>query len=530
MVKKSDRFHHDDEHDEEVEKDEGKKVKTSFWMLLGVILLALIPRFYFLFFKADIQTFSSLWYGDVWHHWMIGYLTKEIGLSKGFLRLWDLKGMEYYWGALHPLLLVALFKIFGTADVLIPRLLSLVCGVTSISLVFLIVRRYWGLAVAWGAVIFASLSPIGIFNDASGLTDPLSVMLILWAVYFWPRKAFWAGVMLALAAMNRAEYWLFALGMVLVSMVIYRDWDKRITMFAGWFGVMLLYMKYLVNWTGNAIYPVAINFMATAEGGWFAGVNFDRKALTNIAICKGIFIGAGLGTILVWWKKIKGRWLWFFGLMNLGFLGYMLGFSEYRQSWMAEDRVWVDRLWNWPQMFLGIVMAVVVLGWLPKRFKWWKKLHLGWLTMGAVVVMSQLLWKVYVDNGGFASFRWNYIRPLAKVTIGAYEGGSILLPEITDFLAYALYRYEGIEGKYFVGQMFGPFYYIEGDAYENWEENRARVADFFRENDIRLMVINDKQERKRDDYLRLIRKEPDWFTFVTEYHEKMIYKIHLPEI
>lgn len=525
MVKKRQRLHQDDdERDEEIEKDKGKKIKTSFWVLLGVVLLALIPRWYFLFFKADIQTFGSFWYGDVFHHWMIGYLTKEIGLAKGFLRLWDLKGLEYYWGLLHPMMLVGLFKVTGSADILIVRLLSLVCGVVSIALVWLIVQRYWNKAAAWGAAIIASLSPIGIFTDASGMTDPLSTVLVLGAIYLWPRKPFWAGTLLALSAMNRAEYWLFAVGLVLVSMVVYRNWDKRIAMFTGWLWLTALYMKYLTDKTGNAIYPVVTNFFATARGDWFEGKILKPDQLLYIGIAKGMFIATALVTVWFFKKKPRGKWLWVFGLMNMGFVTGILGFTAYKESWM--DRIWVDRLWNWPQMFLGIFLAVVVLWWLPKRWKWWRKLKLGWLVIGGVVVGSQLLWQVFVKNDGFMPYKWGFYRPLAKIVADRYEGGAILLPERTDFLVYALVKYNGIEGKNFIGQMFGPFFYIEGDAFANWEEHRPTVEKFFKENDIRLMVLDIKYDEE-PVYLKLIEQEPGWFTHMDTFGEAEVYRVNI---
>src|SRR3979490_1862223 len=69
---------------------------------------AAIPRLLYLFVFSDPENPGVRRYGDVWHHWQIAYLTKEIGLSapEG-PRLWDLKGLDYFWGILHPLLMVA---------------------------------------------------------------------------------------------------------------------------------------------------------------------------------------------------------------------------------------------------------------------------------------------------------------------------------------------------------------------------------------------------------------------------------------
>ncbi|MCH7560844.1 MAG: hypothetical protein IIC67_05675 [Thaumarchaeota archaeon] len=207
----------------------------------------------------------------------------------------------------------------------------------------------------------------------------------------------------------------------------------------------------------------------------------------------------------------------------MGFVSFMLGFAEYKQSWL--ERIWVDRLWNWPQMFLGIALSVAVLYWLPKKIKLWQKLRLGWGVVLSVVVASQLLWVIIVRNDGLVPYKWAFFRPLAQVVAQEYEGGSILLPEVTDFLVYALNRYNGIEGKYFVGQMFGPFFYIEGDAFLNWEENQEQVEKFFRKEDIRLMVVADLE----GPYMQLTKKEPRWFTYLNDFGGMKIYKVQLPE-
>jgi len=60
----------------------------------GIFLLAALPRLFVIFFVTDPQNPGLGWYGDTFHHWQIAYLSKEIGFSQGFLRLWDFKGLE----------------------------------------------------------------------------------------------------------------------------------------------------------------------------------------------------------------------------------------------------------------------------------------------------------------------------------------------------------------------------------------------------------------------------------------------------
>lgn len=132
---------------------------------LGVFALALLPRLYFLYFVTDPDILIPSWSNDTWHRWQIAYLSKEIGFSNGFLRLWDFKGLEYYWGVLHPLMLAGLFAITKSVDVMILRWLTLVTGVLNIVFFYLLGKRFWNWQVGLAAALFAALNPIVILND-----------------------------------------------------------------------------------------------------------------------------------------------------------------------------------------------------------------------------------------------------------------------------------------------------------------------------------------------------------------------------
>ena len=139
---------------------------------------AALPRLLYLFGFTDPENPGIRRYGDVWHHWQIAYLTKEIGLSApGGPRLWDLKGLDYFWGILHPLLMVGLFQLTGSIDIVLNRLVSLAFGVLVVVLLFHICRRFWGTQVALGAALIAILLPTSVMNDASGMLEPLGVSL-----------------------------------------------------------------------------------------------------------------------------------------------------------------------------------------------------------------------------------------------------------------------------------------------------------------------------------------------------------------
>jgi hypothetical protein len=139
----------------------------SWYWTAGLVAVALLPRLIYVFLVSNPENAGDSWYGDTYHHWQIAYLTKEVGLAApGGPRLWDLKGLEYFWGLVQPLLLVALFYATGSIDIVLERLLSAAFGVLVVVLIFHLCRRYWGMRVAVPATAFGALVPTAVFNDA----------------------------------------------------------------------------------------------------------------------------------------------------------------------------------------------------------------------------------------------------------------------------------------------------------------------------------------------------------------------------
>ena len=117
-------------------------------------------RIWVLFNVYDPQNPGDGWHGDVFHHWQIAYLTDQVGLHQSFLRLWDLKGMEFFWGPFHPLLLTLLFNITGSFSIIIPRIVSIIFGSLLLSLIYLAGKRYWGRWVGIAAATLGVLNPV----------------------------------------------------------------------------------------------------------------------------------------------------------------------------------------------------------------------------------------------------------------------------------------------------------------------------------------------------------------------------------
>lgn len=508
---------------EEIEEGEKQAGKFSWWalvILLGIFLLAFSPRLYFLFFVSGTQNAGPNWYGDVYHHWQIAYLSKTVGFAHGFLRLWDLKGMEYFWGLLHPLVLVFLFTITRSVDLLVPRLLSVFCGAGIATLLFIIIRRYFGILTALLTAIWAAFFPVLVYTDSLGMQDQLAFLVLLAGIYFWPKKPALTGIFLGLAAMGRTEYWLFGLGLILAIFIIERDFNKNVVAFGSWFIIIFLYMKYLLDKTGNPIYPVWWNYLAHVVGEWQVVKQLTADALLGKRVFQVVFGIGLLGAIFTFWKKPKAYLLFLLGFGSLIFNGFFFGFSAYIYAWV--NRYYVDRLLNLPYIFLGFLLSVIFVYFLGQRVKFWSKLKLGVVAVLAFLVGSQFLfWKPIMFYFRMAQEGWPQEVNLAARVAKYYQEGKILIPEDRAYFTYALVRFHNIRGESIIGQMFDPYYYMKEDPYQNWSENREKILSWLRQEDIRLIAFYPDRER----YAHLIKKESQYFEFKENTGILMIYQV-----
>jgi len=517
-----------DEEEEDHEKAaeaEAKVPKSSttqkvlvIFCVLFLFALAIIPRLYFLFFVSDPQNAGLGWYGDVYHHWQIAYLSKEIGFTHGITRLWDLKGLEYFWGIGYSYILVILFALFGSADIIIPRLLDVVLGSFSIVLIFLIVRKYFNFLTAAVASVFAALNPISVFNDTSGMHEPVGIFFLLLGILFFENGAFLSGLFLAVASTMRAEYWLFSIVLVLAVLLREKVLEKKIVFFVGWAIPILVYMKILLDRTGNPIYPLWWNFLGNAVGKWQADVPFSPQQLTLryfLGFVLAFTVLCGLVTII---KKPKWYLFGLLGFTNIAFLAFFVGFTDYLKSFLP--RFFVDRIMVLPYVFCGFLITIFLVWFIPK------KTHqafaiVGSLIVAAILVISQYewvpIWKYFSPSSGI----WKSESKIAGLVAASYTGGSVLIPEDRPWLTYMLYK-DGIEGKKIRGQLYDPFYYMGKEPYLNWGEKRLKIFQWLRDEDIKLIVVYPHRER----YTELFKREEKNFELTASMPDSiLIYRV-----
>jgi hypothetical protein len=482
----------DEEHPAE---DPPRAVAPAGWRwIAAVAALAAIPRLVYLLAVSDPENPGLGVYDDVWHHWQIAYLTKEIGLfAPGGPRLWDLKGLDYFWGILHPLLMVAVFALTGSIDIVLLRLVSVVFGVITAVLLFDISRRLWNMQVAVAVALFACVLPTSVMNDASGMLEPMGVALCLVGIWAWTRgSGGWSGIAFGLAAMARAEAWLFSLGLVIAA------GRKRAGLWFGFGVTIAIYAFVLWVKTGNPIYPLWWNFFANALGQWGTPITSDQQDVRPVLGL--VLVAAVIGLVWALRARPTGYMLLTFGFGYWVFTAGMLGFTSFLSTW----RWWmpISRRFEFPYEFAGVLLAIVVLYWLrPPRPA------LGWAAIAGALVATQLLWLPVSAAFGPTESAWQQSlvdsRQLgAWYNTAPYQGHALAMPADRPDITYGLARFGNVEGRHLVSEMYDPF------AYPGASD--ARVGCWLFAYDIRLVAVSQSDS----NLMQVVRSHPDWFVDV----------------
>jgi hypothetical protein len=506
------------------------KAKGWDWIIaMGILALAIGVRVYYLFNISDPQNAGDAWYDDTYHHWQVAYLTREIGLGEGFLRLWDLKGMEYFWGPIHPVLMIVMFKLTGTVSIVNARMLSLIFGSLVIVALYLIISKLWNRSAGLAAALLAVIHPVAILNDTSGMLEPIGLFLLLLGILMLNSVPLLTGVLWAMAAMARAEAWMFGGLLLLLSIKAVRKSGKLPALFVGYVLTILAYLKYLLDHTGNPIYPIWWNYLANARGAWSDETTIDAyQAMVKPYLVAWFVISFVLLGLVLW--KAKGRKKLFLGLglANWTFIGGFMGLSHYLKGF--EPWFWYIRFFEFPYVFAGILVSLGLFYWVGKKVKVLGKMPgqlILWLPIVIIAIACQLIfWPPIMARYDKTKPIWRRTKSWAGLVIKEYQGGTISFPGGYPGIFYWLVYNHGVEGKNVQAQMWDPFFYMEGDPFSNWGENRPVVLNWLKEDDIRYIITESREER----YGKLVKQEPELFEQVSGAGPFVVYRVLVEKI
>jgi hypothetical protein len=520
--------------EEEATPPDGETASRAapWWLLAGVWSVALVPRLFALFYLTDPENPGDGWHGDVYHHWQIAYLTKEIGLwDQSGPRLWDLKGLDYFWGLIHPVLLVPLFYVTGSVDIVVPRLMSVFFGSLTVVLLFALCRRHWGAKVAVAAALFAALLPTSVFIDSTGFLEPMGIALVLLGIWLWPRRGLWTGVAWALAAMTRAEAWIFSLGMLVATYFRRAHERERLLATIAWIVLIAAYMKILLDRTGNPIYPVYWNLLANIFGKWEFASGLTPAQAAARPYLVGLMLAGLVGLAWTLWKRPGSYMLLTFGFGYLAYAGLSLGLTSYLKSW--ESWFWQERFFLFPYEFAGVLLAVTLL-WAAPHLWGDRVTPLGWALVGAVLLAAQAEWSPILSLYDATRATWSQSQAAAAQLMTVYNqppyrGQVLNLPPDKPAMFYAMVEYHSLQGRHVVGQLYDPFYYYTGFSFaQHPDVGDTLMQCWLATTHTRLWAVDPQKAQ----YEEVIADHPEWFAQVgsVDRYGWMLEDVHVPAV
>jgi hypothetical protein len=193
------------------------------------------------------------------------------------------------------------------------------------------------------------------------------------------------------------------------------------------------------------------------------------------------------------------------------FVAGTLGFTSYLASW-----VWwmpITRVFAFPYVFAGALLAVVLLWLMPRRFGT-RAIPVGWTALVAALLVAQLAWIPIAQVFGPTEANWQATLAASR-QLGAwynqapYQGHALAVPPDRPDVTYGLARYGGVEGKHLVSEMYDPFFYLPGGyTYQGHQQVvNTLVECWLAKTDTRLIAMPPNNQNY--DLMRAL--NPDWF-------------------
>jgi len=239
----------------------GWNLKQHFLTLAAIALSGFAVRALIL---AAIAPIDFRW--ESYHIWQIAYYTLKIGIPNG--RMWDLDGLEYFWGPAPILSESFLLWLFNTTSTLPFRALNLIIGSATVPLAYLVGKKYYSPNAGLLASALVAFNPITAFNSTIGMSETIGVFFLVLGIFFYRDKPFYSGLALAIASLSRTELWLISIGMIAAYLVFGKNTTKAVPSAAGWLLIMIPYFIHVRSVTGNPFYSFYWNFIGNIAGAW----------------------------------------------------------------------------------------------------------------------------------------------------------------------------------------------------------------------------------------------------------------------
>jgi hypothetical protein len=443
---------------------------NRYYTLAFFFLLALLIRL-MVFFLIPVD-----WNWDSYHHWQIAYYTLKIGLGQG--RMWDLGGMEYFWGVFPHLVEAFIFWLLGTTSILPYRFFNMVLGSLTVWLIYLIGRDQFNWEVGLYAALFSALCPVLVVFDILALQDTTALFLAVAAFYFHKKHPILSGILFGLASQSRIEVWVVS-PLFIFSVLLYGHdikWFRRLLL--GWLAVMVPFLWFFWTRTGNPIYPLYWSFY-DALGGWSGterppfftlAANFiagwTQKMVTDpkaLALLSPVLLSAA--ALLYMIKRPPERYplytLFFFSFLFCGF--YTFQYLKSLFLLLIVLRV----------MMLPVVLGILILAYFALKPRL-RAFHLGKASLILFFVLLVISIQAYQDYQRFTLQDFQ----AADEAMKYYSGGRIISDIPTIIYRIADHWKLPINGL--MSSHYSPLYYGNRTA--------EALVEWLRSNNIRLWI------------------------------------------
>ncbi len=400
-----------------------------------ILVLAISIRLAYINYVVPVD-----WIGDSYHHWQIAIYTLKIGLPLG--RMWDLKGVEYYWPPLPTLIEASLMGIIGNTSINIMRFLNTLIGSFSVLLAYLIGTRYSKNAGITAASILLFF-PLTLNTEVLALHEPLMGLFFLMGLLFFGKgMRFYSGTMFGLSYLCHFSVYLTV--PLILAMIIFKERkvEKILPFILGFFLVYIPYMFFLGAKTGDPLYN--IRTMLTYIGVSTATM---RHPLANIL--GYLFIPLGIVLLYLMSRRdvstiesilpmtLLGGYLIFWGYMFL-FIGAPLSLYELRYYWIP------------------LVLGVLSLSELVDRVSYFKAPLFFGLSRISVICFVISVSMLFVLSPNFSELQnpilWDF--QASDRVANYYEKGTIISP--VPHMTYRLIHDWNILPKNILGPIYCP--------------------------------------------------------------------------
>lgn len=436
--------------------------------VLAVFALALVCRLSFLFLVSGLE--YNGWYHDSYHHWQIAYYTLHVGLKQDPPRMWDLNGMEYFWGLLPTLTESLLLWVFNTTSMVPFRVFNSIMGSFSTYLIYLLGKRYFSQRVGLFAGVLAALSPVLWEVDSSGMLDPMGITLLLAALYMYERSPLACGFLLGSASLTHIEFWFLTLAVCGFYIAFQKSSVKFIPSILGWLIPMMPYFWFMQTRTGDWLYALRWNYLGSVKGEWISNVKVPFEAEIVPRVVAISFLAVSVVSILYLLKKKTAVYpIHAFFLTFVAMQGAIFGATAYVVPYIAFyqiGRLFLDRLFALNYYYIAI-LAPLAIEIISKRqtvsrhpFRIDTKRWAGLLF--AVIVALDLFLFPYVTQQYFSETYYGPYRgqiELADAIAANYQGGTVIS-------SLVIVNYRLINRGILAEKVLGSIYCPKGDVRE----------------------------------------------------------------